>query len=222
MDISVDVVAAMVAPASEFLRPRELDGSYPFRDHRTQAELAPVAAKPVRICKSCPATISRQSKSGWCRRCAAAHLNSDPAICARREVRRREFFDAPGVREQIGARVAERNRNMPASQREKLRAHGHRIYATVLSKPEHQAKSQAPEAKRRAAAAQSDTKLAWCPRELRPEYRRLQVEKGLRAAEARAVIEQMIPGTVAHAHVVIANNQLNQHVRAMRQMMEAY
>jgi hypothetical protein len=48
MDISDDVVAAMVAPASEFLRPRELDGSYPFRDHRTVAEIEAAPAPEPR------------------------------------------------------------------------------------------------------------------------------------------------------------------------------
>jgi hypothetical protein len=152
----------------------------------------------------------------------ARRLNSDPEIAARREEGRARYYDTPGVREACGARLANYNRNMPPEHREMRRQHGLRIAREVLARPDVLARSNSPEAKRKACAGRTATVLAWCPPELRDEYRHLCASLRLSAAEAREIIEEKIPGTAAHARREVANNILKQKLRHERQQMEAY
>jgi len=177
-----------------------------------------------RICKGegCGATISPQSKKGWCKRCAARALNADPEIRARKKAALARYYAQPGVREERAAKIAAYNRNSSPERRAMLREHGLRMFERHLSNPANAAKANSPEAKARAAAAQIDTKLAWCPPERRDEYRRLCASQRLSAAEARRVIEAEIPGTLEHGRRQVANNILKQKLRHERARLDAY
>lgn len=174
----------------------------------------------TRTC-SCGAAISAKNRSGLCRPCNARRINADPAIEAKRAAGRAAYFDRPGVREGYARRIAEYRENMPDEHRERCREHGRRQYRDVLSRPDVVAKSLSPEVRAAAGRKRTDTVLAWCPPHLRDAYRGL-IRSGIRAAEARAMIEEEIPGTAAHARRVVANNALKMRLKHERERMEAY
>lgn len=177
---------------------------------------------PELICRDCSGPISRQSKTGRCKACSARHLNSTPEIAARRDAGRARYYATPGVKEAHAARLADYNRNIPPEHREQRRQHGLRIAREVLARPDVLARSNSPEAKRKAGAARTERVLGWCPPELRARYRELCASQRLSAAEARQIIEAEIPGTVEHGKRVVANHILHQRLRHERQQREAY
>lgn len=136
---------------------------------------------------NCGRTISRQSKKGLCRSCAAKRLNSDPAIVAKRQANIQRYYDTPGVREEHARRLARHMANMPAEEIERRREHGRRTARAVLARPDVRAKSNGREAKRIAGIRRSATVLAWCPPEWRDRYREL-CKRGRRAGVARRMV----------------------------------
>jgi len=175
----------------------------------------------TRTCIDCPAPISTQSQ-GRCRSCAALRLNRDPGIINRRNRAIHVHFEKPGVREASAKRLAEYMANMPEDERKRRRENGHRLFREVLSRPDVRAKSNSPEAKRKAGEGRTNTVLAWCPPDLRGRYRDLIHSSGLSAAEARQLIEAEIPGTVEHARRNIANRQLAQQLKHARDRAQSY
>jgi hypothetical protein len=141
-----------------------------------------------RICVAgCGRTISRQSKKGLCRSCAAKRLNSDPAIVAKRKANVQRYYDTPGVREEHARRLARHMANMSPEEIERRREHGRRTAREVLARPDVRAKSNGREAKRIAGIHRSATVLSWCPPEWRDRYREL-CKRGRRAPEARRMV----------------------------------
>lgn len=138
----------------------------------------------VRVCRDCSGPVSRQSKTGRCAKCRNVWINNDPE-CQRRRVEgiRRGLMEHP---------------ERKAAARERIRAagklpHARKARSEAAKKARFWEKGNAAlvgntEAIARRAKAQSATKLAWCPAELRGEYRRLRRSKKLTAAEAREII----------------------------------
>lgn len=175
----------------------------------------------ARTCLDCGAHVSRQSK-GRCRPCSTAHLNSDPAIAERRRANLKSFQSRPEVKQRQRDSLARYMANMPERDREARRERGRRIYRDILNTPEIRAKSNSREARAQAGRARTETMLGWCPPELRDDYRALLMRRDLSAAEARAIIEQQIPGTQAHAARAIANTVDAQRIREERRRAQAY
>ncbi|KTF68662.1 hypothetical protein ACNFJ7_02100 [Sphingomonas sp. HT-1] len=174
------------------------------------------------ICRDCSAPISRQSKTGRCKSCSARHLNASPELTAKRLAAIERYYAQPGVRERHAARFAEYNRNIPDEHREMRRQHGLRQAREVLARPDVLARSNSPEAKRKAGAARTERTLGWCPAELRDQYRQLCASQRLSAAEARRIIEAEIPGTAEHGKRVVASHILQGQLRHERRQREAY
>jgi hypothetical protein len=159
-----------------------------------------------------------------CRRCSILRVKADPALDAKRRAGVDALFADPAYvaehRVRLQANVAKASQD-PAFI-ERRRAHGRRQYAECLSRPEVQAKAHGPEARKRAGRATSETRLAWCPTELRAEYRRLIRSKLIPAAEARRIIEAEIAGTVEQGRRELASNILNLRLKREREKREAY
>lgn len=137
-----------------------------------------------RTCSTCAKQISAQSKTGMCQPCSTRALNADPSFQERRlaGIRRKIKTDPAHVarlRERIIAagklpQAVEARRNSMKMCRVWERARG----GPPAGSPE----------RIRAGQRQSETKMAWCPRELRDDYRRLVHSKKIPAAQARGLI----------------------------------
>lgn len=180
----------------------------------------------ARACSQCGAAITRASKSGLCRPHAIARMHADPAYRARQSAGLAAHFAKPGVREATGAHrhkgLAAYRATMSDEDKMRWREHGMMLIRDYLSTPEIRARALSPEARAKAAAGYVETCLGWCPVELRDAYRDLVMRKRFTAAEAREIISALIPGTVEHARVEVANNQLASQLRHERQLAEAY
>jgi hypothetical protein len=118
----------------------------------------------------------------------AKRQNADPAIAARQLAGIRRHFEDPANRAVNAARLRQHIATMSDAERERRREHGRRLAREVLMTPEHQAKCNSPEAKRKAGRSRTNTVLAWCPEAYRPEYRRLVLSNLVRAPEAKRII----------------------------------
>lgn len=147
-------------------------------------------------------------------------MNEDPTIVARQRAAVAAHFERPGAREAARDRVKASMANLSDAERARRSEVG-RVAARLLQSEEVRARAMSPAARRKAGAAISATKLAWCPPHLRPDYKTL-VRKGVPAAEARSAIEKEIPGTPAYARRQIDEFALQQRLRAERQRAEAY
>lgn len=175
----------------------------------------------TRVCTDCPAPISRSSR-GRCRPCSAAALNADVGLKDRRAAGLRAYYDEGGGREAAAKRIRAYNLNLDEAARERRREHGRRQYREYLNAPATRALSGGAEARQQAVATRLATLYAWCPLELRDEYRRLIRTKRMSAAEARRVIEADIAGTVEHARRSVANAIDAQRIRHERDRAQAY
>jgi len=184
------------------------------------AALLPQPDRVHAVC-ACGIQLGRANKSGKCRSCLAKHLNADPVMIAKRRAAQVEFFAKPETKAALRERLAVTMANLSDDERERRRVAGQALARNVLSRPDVVARTLSRDARERAGRARTDTTLAWCPPHLRGEYRGL-VRQGFRAAEARAMIEPEIPGTVAHAQREIANRKLANRLRHERQKAQAY
>ncbi len=175
----------------------------------------------TRTCSDCPSPITRQSRTGRCHGCAVRRMHVDPEYQAKRLAGLRRHFDTPGARAAAGARLTAHRAQMSDAERERRREHGRWLIREVLT-PERVAKSQTADARARSGLGNIEAKLGWCPVALRGAYRTLIRSKKLSAAEARAIIEAEIPGTVAHARREIASRALASRLRHERDLAEAY
>lgn len=175
----------------------------------------------TRVCLDCPAEITVQSKTGRCHRCAMRRLHADPAYQASRLKGLGAYFEKPGTRAAAGVRLQETRARLGDAEQERLREHGRWLRRVVLT-PDKLAKAYSPEAIAKRTAANSVARLGWCPVDLRPAYRDLVHRKGIRAAEARRIIEAEIPGTTEHARRQIENHRFKQKLRAERERRERY
>ncbi len=174
----------------------------------------------TRICIDCPKELGRGNKSGRCRSCSAKAINRDPVASAKRVAAFRAKFQDEAFLEEHRERLARMGRlpHVVAIRRELGKA----IYRERIGSPEARARNASPQARAKAIASREETVLGWCPPERRQEYRDLVRCKGLKAAEARAIIEAEIAGTKRHAERVIANNVLNMRLKHEREMGSRY
>lgn len=193
----------------------------------------------TRTCSDCPAPISKGSKSGRCRSCSAfaraprtfnlspekreaaaervRRLNADPVINAKRVANLIARKSDPEViarhtqacRESIARRRADPVKF--ARMQEIGREIGARNIGNLAS----------PEARAKAVAAIRRAHLAWCPEEHWPLNQQLK-RAGYPLEERKAMIRELIPGTVEHARREVQNNILKQRLRHERRQMEAY
>jgi len=116
----------------------------------------------------CGTALGPRNTSGRCQRCALRQMNKDPGIRKRRsEARRRYFAENPDAR----AALVEQGRRQFLD---------NRLW-------EAGSKARTKESFERGARTRTERMLAWCPPELRGEYRRLLSNK-YSAEEAKALI----------------------------------
>ena len=135
----------------------------------------------MRACKTCAGPIHRRNRSGLCKRC----IVTDPAMIAKKAAATRRYY-------QTHPEALEAKTRQLVAQTQKPE-HGARARRMVMEnrlwEQGHASYVAGSEAARRGGARLSAVRLAWCPPELRDEYRFLTNAKGYRAAEARAMIE---------------------------------
>jgi len=146
------------------------------------------------ICSDCSRPITRQSKTGRCRSCAARRCGSDPVMVARRsEALRRRMRDDPAFRARRARELHCRNlsaRKDPAVAARFLEII--RENRKGLNKPGVRERWLA--GRKEAGRKRHETVMAWCPPEYRAEYKRLRQSKKMLAAEAkRIILAQLTP-----------------------------
>jgi hypothetical protein len=170
---------------------------------------------------ACGKPLSRQNRSGKCRPCVAHFLNTDPEMIAKRVAGNAVYWSRPESKAAAAAHMARIVGSLSEEELERRRENGRRLAREVLSRPEVRALASSREVRTRAGAARTNTVLAWCPPELRDDYRAL-VRKAVPAKEARAMIEAQIVGTVAHARRSIANVRFANRLREERRRADVY
>lgn len=147
-----------------------------------------------RVClePGCGATVSRGSKTGYCRTCSSrrvcARMNADPAIKAKAKATMSGW-----TREQRFAKVRHLlGREIPPQEAAERSRRGHELVAMMRADPEIAKRRLSPEVRKRAGAKRTATMLAWCPIEYRDAYMRLVNRHKIAAADARAMIERQI------------------------------
>ena len=141
----------------------------------------------TRTCSDCPSPITKKSKTGRCRPCAARANITDPATRERRIACLRVVKASPEHRKIAAAASRgfhERLRDDPKFQATQ-RANGHRLRAQYDASASAQAANLA--ARARAGRVHSDRILAWCPADRRDGYRA--IRRAVGAAEARRLVE---------------------------------
>lgn len=172
-------------------------------------------------CAGCGATIKerRNRKSRLCAACNRQALGSDPVRRERnREATRARCAD-PERRARMAKNVSAGRRAALASDpaaMERARELGRRVGRSRTMSAKHPAGSPA---RMKAGRSTAETKLRWCPREYRAEYRRLILSKKFPAAEARAIIEASIAKAKAKAAGLAA--QAAEAERRARRGLEA-
>ena len=156
-----------------------------------------MSAKPrVKSCADCPTLIT--AKSTRCKVCANKHVNSNPAVAqARTEGIRRKFATDPAHHAKMAA-VARRNAQKACADpeyRARLIEHGKIQYAKHLNTPQGRAANKAVRAQ--AGKTRTETVMAWCPPELRAEYKYWTISRRKSAVEARAIMEAKIADLAA-------------------------
>jgi hypothetical protein len=143
-------------------------------------------------CLDCGEGLGPKNKSGRCRPCGNTFRNADPEFRRKRAEGIRRRFADPLHRKKMKFVIGENARKARQNPlyMSALRRRGYQLAATYLNDPEIRARNIA--AIKAAGPKMSDTKLAWCPREWRDEYRRLTIRKRVPTAEARAMILDQI------------------------------
>jgi hypothetical protein len=141
-------------------------------------------------CRLCDTVLGHRNASGYCKRHFIANLSEE------QEAKRREAFCryASENRSKLAATIAENARKARENDPDlvaRIRANAQQMQR--MSKlPEHMAKRDPKAAGEKCSA----TKLAWCPRSYRKEYRRLIVSKRfLRDDAKRIILEQVANDT---------------------------
>jgi hypothetical protein len=143
-----------------------------------------------RTCGDCPTNIPDANKSGYCRLCATARLNKDPAFQQKRlaGLRASDKLKPGSPTRRSAAIKASATRMSNPEYVTWLREQVRTVVAPASLTPEAQAKRD-----RKAAGKKiSDHWMSWCPGEYREAYFSLIRGKGLRRAEAKPIIEAQI------------------------------
>jgi hypothetical protein len=138
-------------------------------------------------CLDCSTPITVQSKTGRCRGCANRWNAKQPDFQRRRsEGILRGFLEHPERKDAYRAQLAAAAKLPHAVERRRENAKAMRLWEIGL--PLVGAKGSP--SRMRAGKRRVETLMAWCPPQLRADYRQLVYSKKLRAREARQVIEQ--------------------------------
>lgn len=133
---------------------------------------------------SCGAPITWQSKTGNCRPCAARLVGKSPAANAKKsEGLKRRYQIDPTYREKVRDHMRDLH-NRP----EIKQAASERAKANRLSQIGKVAFLADPEARERLGRSVRDSRLSWCPPELRSLYTELVKGKRIPSHEAREII----------------------------------
>lgn len=171
----------------------------------------------MKVC-GCGKVLCAKNSSGRCRACHLNHMNTDPGIRERA---------LAGMRSEEGRAARENGRRewikrRTPEQLARASAHGKRMHAAHLTRPEVVSANLSPEVRSKAGMAASITRLPWCPPDLIPLYRYLTAKKRMRAAEARQAMADMIPGTPEYARRSVANALDAQRIRHERDIAQSY
>ena len=127
-------------------------------------------------CKVCAKRLSRGNKYGHCRLHISPEARANMTAGLRRKMQEDPAY-LEVIRAQARANAARpEHRRMLTEAAKRSGAWRKALAATT------------PESYKLAGARSADTKLSWCPPELRADYHALTNSKGLLAAEARAII----------------------------------
>lgn len=140
-----------------------------------------------RFCSTCSTPIRGNGKTGKCRSCAIRALCADPEWMARRnDALRRRFQADPAMAKTFADRLRKLARSPEGRQRSRESAITRRLWETSPQQP------AGSDARKRAGRALSMTALAHIPRDYHDEYRRLTRSKRMLAADATAIILDMV------------------------------
>lgn len=136
-----------------------------------------------RTCGGCPATLGERNTSGFCRQCFSKHvpMSEDRKAKLREGIRRRIAAD-PEFKKSLQERARKASRSPNA-----VKARTERFRREKIWEAGNKA-ARNPEARKKAAIATRDTRLAWCPPHLRQAYLDLIYVSRIKAAEAREMI----------------------------------
>lgn len=153
-------------------------------------------------CTDCGRALAHnpKRKGTRCQPCAARALAASPEKRQKASEAMRRRFDDPAFRaRQVRSMRAGLQRAMQDDPtiRERMREHGRRVGA--LNKGNLTRPAGSPE-RQKAARAQSEFYLGWCPLEYRDGYRRLVKSYGIKAADARRMTEELIAADTARYH----------------------
>jgi hypothetical protein len=206
----------------------ELKPSYFKSGRQKPRRLRNPPARPIRRSRmncACGKSLPATNKGGMCRSCAAKRLNSDPEIVARRKAAIQRYFTVPGVREAHAARLRHYLANMPEDHRQRRSERAMAVFERFLKTPEAQERGRIarldPDYRKRRGLSVSRSRLPWCPVDLIPLYQDL-TRKGMLAADAREVMQSMIPGTVEHARRSVANAETVMLIKRERDIASRY
>lgn len=138
-------------------------------------------------CLDCGSLLGIKNRSGRCSHCQPAHANRDPAFQKRRVAGIKRKWEDPeflAKMRKIASRMGQKAA-LDEDLQERRRAWGKYAYANWLGKPEVRARALASPTR---ARTMSETRLAWCPPEMRQKYRDLKRRTKMRAAEAKKII----------------------------------
>lgn len=159
-------------------------------------------------CIDCGVGLCKINRSGRCKLCFNQAMWKDPQFRQNRLVGIRRKFAEPEYAEKMSKkarRLAQLMAIDPEIQARK-RELGKIAYQKNLAPPEVRARAIA--AVRRAGPTHTELRLGWCPQEFRERYSRLVNSKKMKAADARAIIEQEIADQQALKHIPSALEHL--------------
>jgi hypothetical protein len=171
-----------------------------------------------RTCSDCPASITVQSKTGRCRRCATLRSNADPAMIARRvegNRLRRDTDPASRERHAQGCRDAAVRRMQDPVVAERMRLNGVEFGRWNFWRV------QTPAAREKAKAGLRRAHLAWCPEEFWALNRKLK-RNGYRLPNRKRIILEQVPGSPHYKDLKVANRLERDRQRREREKAQAY
>jgi len=127
-------------------------------------------------CKQCQAPLWKGNQSGYCRNHITPERRAKMVDGLHRKMK-----EDPIYLEKLKAN-ARKNAAKPGNLEKMIEA-GKRAETWRIALA-----ATTPESYKRAGRTLSENRMAWCPRELRDQYRDLTVRKKIRAPQARAII----------------------------------
>ncbi len=131
-------------------------------------------------------------KTPYCRTCNGVAIGSDPERAEKSRRAMKDLMRDPLFRARHVQRTAEGLRRRLADDPEEAARRREVGRALGKSGLGHAVQGPGSEPRMRVGRMQTERLLGWCPRHLRDQYRDLVNKKGVRAAEARQIIERQV------------------------------